>query len=34
MELWETGLLDKFVSDTFDIPNAEECFSKKKSSAN
>ena len=33
MELWETGLLNKFVSDTFNIPNAEECFSTKKSTA-
>ena len=31
MELWKTGLLDKFISE-FNIPNAEECFSKKKSS--
>ena len=33
MQLWETGLLDKFVNDYFNVPNAEKCFSKKKSSA-
>ena len=33
MEIWEFGLMDKFITDSFSIPNAEKCFAKKGKSA-
>ena len=33
MEAREFGLMDKFISDAFSIPNAEKCFAKNENSA-
>ena len=33
MQIWEFALIEKFISDSFSIPNAEKCFAKKGKSA-